>query len=296
MTRFAMDWLRRREPFDVAARDRGLARRFGAVLGDGPRRIVDLGAGSGANFRALAPLIGGDQDWLLVDCDPLLMAAQAAEIVCWAERKGWQCEDIGGGVLVETGSFRWRARSHRLDLAQFLEQLDLAACDGVTTSAFLDLVSTAWLNQLCGLLTRTGRPLLATLTVDARRVWHPSLPADRCVDDAFRHHQSGDKGFGPAHASLATTYLAERLTAQGYEVITARSDWRIGAGDREMLLAMVEESAAVARETEPSASALFAGWSAERKAQIGSGLLSLDVGHLDLLAVPAGRSLVHSDR
>ena len=299
MSGFAADWLQRREPFDAAARDNELARRFGLALADGqsgPRQIVDLAAGSGANFRALAPLLGGDQDWLLVENDPLLIAAQAAEIARWAKREGWQCQVIDAGVVVETETVKWRTRAQRLDLSQSLEQIDLSACDGVTTSAFLDLVSTGWLDRLCDFLIRTGRPLLATLTVDGRREWRPTHAADVTVNEAFRSHQSSDKGFGPALGSLATTYLADRLAAQGYEVSTARSDWRIGAERCEMLLQMVEESVAVARETEPTASAVFAGWSAERNAQIRAGLLALDVGHLDLLAVPGDRSSAHSIR
>ena len=289
MNGFAAEWLQRREPFDAAARDQDLARRFGAALGDvksGPRRIVDLAAGSGANFRALAPLVGGDQDWLLVDHDPRLIAAQTAEIARWAQREGWYFQTSDDRVLVETGAARWRVRARRLDLAQFLEQIDLAACDGVTTTAFLDLVSAAWLDRLCGFLTRAGRPLLATLTVDGRRAWHPALPADARIQAAFQRHQSGDKGFGPALGSKAAPWLADRFAAQGYAVMTARSDWRISAEHCDMLLQMVGESATVAREAEPAAAALFADWSALRKAQIEDGLLALDVGHLDLLAVP----------
>lgn len=292
MSGFAADWLQRRERFDAAARDGDLARRFGAALGGRqgePRRIVDLAAGSGANFRALAPLLGGDQDWLLLDHDPLLMAAQAAEIARWAQRNGWRCDEIEGGVRVATADARWRARAHSLDLAQSLETVDLGACDGVTTSAFLDLVSTAWLDRLCALLTRAGLPLLAALSVDGRRAWHPSLPADALVDDAFRRHQSGDKGFGPALGSAATGHLADRLAAHGYAVSSARSDWRVGTADREMLLQMVEESAAVARAAQPADSNVFVEWSAARKAQIQSARLALVVGHLDLLAVPANR-------
>ncbi len=288
MTGFAADWLQRREPFDAAARDSNLACRFGAALGNKPgrpRRIIDLAAGTGSNFRALAPLLGGDQDWLLVDSDPLLIAEQAAEIARWARREGWRCMDTDECVLVVTGSANWRVRARRLDLAKFLEQIDLAACDGVTTAAFLDLVSTTWLDRLCGLLIQLGRPLLAALTVDGRRVWHSPLPADTRVHDAFQRHQSGDKGFGPALGSMATAYLAACLAAHGYDVSTARSDWRINAQHRDMLLQMVEESAAVAREIEPATAAVFADWSAQRKAQIRAGLLALDIGHLDLLAV-----------
>lgn len=298
MTGFGADWLRRREPFDAAARNRDLARRFGAALAGerrAPRRVIDLAAGSGANFMALAPLIDGDQDWLLIDNDPSLLATHAEAIARWSERQGWRCRNIDNGVLVETGTGNWHARPQRLDLTQSLEQIDFTACDGTTTSAFLDLVSAAWLDRLCGLLTRHARPLLALLTVDGRRVWHPPHSGDARIHDAFVRHQTGDKGFGPALGSLAVNYLADSLTARGYVVSTARSDWRINAEHHEMLLQMVEESAAVARETQPEASALFTEWSEERNAQIRAGLLTLNVGHLDLLAVPAERSSARSD-
>lgn len=287
MSGFDADWLRRREPFDTAARDENLARRFGRALGDGhgkPLRIVDLAAGSGASFRVLAPLLGRDQDWVLVDHDPLLIAAQAAEIASWATSNGWRCEEATGEVLVRTGTANWRARSRTLDLA--VEQIDLAACDGVTTTAFLDLVSNAWLDRFCDALARNSVPLLATLTVDGRREWQPALPADARIDEAFRRHQSGDKGFGPAQGGLAATYLADRLALRGYEVTTAHSDWRIGAEHREMLLQMVDESTAVAQEVAPGAGAVFTAWATERRVQTQSGLLSLVVGHLDLLGIP----------
>jgi hypothetical protein len=54
-----------------------------------------------------------------------------------------------------------------------------------------------------------------------------------------------------------------------------------------MLLRMAEASAAAAREAEPGAAALCTAWSAERRAQVRAGALTLSVGHLDLLALPA---------
>jgi hypothetical protein len=152
-------------------------------------------------------------------------------------------------------------------------------------SAFLDLVSAAWLERLCAVLVRSSLPLLATLTIDGRREWHPSLPADAHVDRAFRQHQSRDKGFGPALGALAAGHLGDCLTAEGYAVATARSDWRIGPEHRQMLLRMAEESAAVARDAQPEEAHVWAAWLAERRSHVGSGALSMEVGHLDLLAV-----------
>ena len=291
MNGFDASWLRLREPFDAAARDRDLAAHFAAATARrGTRRIVDLAAGSGASFRALAPLIGGDQDWLLVDHDPSLIAAQAAETTRWAERSGWALHDTVEAVTITSTCGEWCMRSSALDLAQALEAVDFAACDGVTTSAFLDLASGAWLERLSVPLIRHGLPFLAMLTVDGRRGWHPAHRADERIDAAFQSDQTRDKGFGAAIGTAATAYLSERLAAAGYAVCIARSDWRIGAGHREMLLHMVEESVRVAEESEPANAALVADWSAERHAQIRSGLLSLEVGHLDMLAIPPDAS------
>lgn len=288
MSGFDAGWLARREPFDLAARDAGLTRLFGAALRNThrPSRIVDLAAGTGASFRALAPLLPGDQDWLLVDHDPLLIGSQADALANWTQQRGWQCRRIDGGVEIDSRTARWRARARQLDLAHELDALDLAACDGVTTTAFLDLVSAAWLDQLCALLARARVPLLAALTVDGRRVWSAPHAADARISDAFSRHQARDKGFGPAIGAGAVAHLADRLAGEGFEIATARSDWRIGSAHRDMLLAMIEETAAVACEVEPASAASCTAWAAERRTQARDGL-TLAIGHVDLLARPA---------
>ena len=113
MSGFSAEWLRQREPIDLAARDRELARDFAAALKQrqtGTLHIMDLAAGSGANFRALAPLLDGDQLWSLVDHDPVLLEIQVREISHWAYAANWRCEKTGGGVAVHAPSATWRAR------------------------------------------------------------------------------------------------------------------------------------------------------------------------------------------
>ncbi len=295
MTGFDADWLARREPFDAQARNPALAAGFarslrgarGNARQDGAWRVIDLAAGTGSNFRALAPLLGGDQEWLLVDHDPILRAAQAGAIAQWAERAGGSCHVMGDTVVVQAGAVCWRARAHALDLANSLDALDFAAFDAVTTAAFLDLVSADWLDRLVDRLTLARRPLLAVLTVDGRRRWSPMVSADQRLHDAFRRHQAGDKGFGPALGSDATAALECRLVARGFAVSTAPSDWRIGPPHGEMLWRMVDEANAVACQSEASAAAIFGDWRAQRIVQIQDGRLSLEVGHQDLLALPA---------
>lgn len=286
---FSADWLRLREPLDLAARSQALAQGFKAALKPGAGealRLMDLAAGTGANFRALAPALQADQDWLLVDHDPLLLVAQQAEIAAWARRHGWACVGDGEVLRIDTGTARWQVRGQQLDLARDLEHIDLAWCDGLVTTAFLDLVSAAWLDRLCALLAELRRPLLATLTVDGRRTWQPPRKADGFITEAFLAHQAGDKGFGESLGGQAAACLAKGLAARGYRVRTEASDWRIGAGHREMLITMAREAATVALEVAPPSASSVAAWLAEREALAEQEALSLEVGHLDLLATP----------
>lgn len=287
MSGFSPDWLAQREPLDAAARDVGLAHDFAAAIADTPRRIIDLGAGTGANLRLLAPLIGGDQDWLLIDKDPALLMAQRHEIARWAAQHGWGLsEATNGTVELSVGLARWRVRSQQLDLQASLEQLALQDCDGLTTTAFLDLVSLDWIDRLSRMLSRSPRPFLATLSVDGLRRWQPAMADDLRLHQAFEHHQRGNKGFGAALGIAAVDELALRLDRIGFTVGTARSDWQIAGEHSALLGQMIDEALAVACELEPDAASAFADWAARRHAQVATGALALTIGHRDLLALP----------
>ena len=298
MSGFDADWLRQRASYDRAARNPALAASFVSALGHrttAPLRLLDLAAGTGANFRVLAPQIAQDQDWLLVDNDAALLARLPAEIARWAHDNGGDCAASPDGVLVRAASGAlWRVRMVRVDLAQSLETLDATAFDGITTTAFLDLVSAAWLDRFVAWLTPGARPLLATLTVDGRRLWQPALPDDTLIDQAFRRHQDGDKGFGPSLGPDATQALAARLLSAGHQVHTARADWRITNDDPEMLTRMIEESAAVACEAMPDAATGVRHWRMRRLGQRGHGELAMTVGHEDLFARATLRRARHT--
>lgn len=303
---FDAGWLALREPFDAAARDGRLAARFveaatahamqrqargsqggeGGALTTGAVHLVDLAAGTGANVRVLAPLLRGDQDWLLIDHDPALIAAQPDALSAWATRHGWPVARTDDALVIDAPAGQWRIRARALDLQQSLDRLDLDGIDGVTTTAFLDLVSDAWLDRFSDRLVQSRLPLLATLTVDGRRDWHPPVPDDAPLTAAFERHQQGDKGFGPSLGPAAAAAMVAKLQARGYRADCVPADWRVDAAHPAMLLRMVAECAAVAREADPGRAPLFDRWEALRLAQARAGSLSLCVGHRDLLALP----------
>jgi hypothetical protein len=290
MSGFSAAWLRLRASFDSAARDAALAQRFAAVLPRPGRALalIDLGAGTGANARYLAPLIGGDQDWLLIDGDQRLLDGSPAEHIAWAAREGHGVLKESDGVVICAGAARWRFRTRRLDLARDLPAALGVAQDGIAMAALADLASAVWIDALAAHVERRRVPLLSALVVDGRRFWHPEAPEDGVVRAAFAEHQRRDKGLGPALGPAAPVYVGARLAAAGCAVATAPSDWRIAPEHREMLAAVIAGESTAALEAAPERRDLIAGWRKRREAELAAGSLALTIGHRDILAVPRG--------
>ena len=79
MSGFSADWLARREPFDIRARNPSV---FDAVAASLEKyssvRIVDLASGTGSTLRALSARLPARQNWQLVDNDLGLLARATA--------------------------------------------------------------------------------------------------------------------------------------------------------------------------------------------------------------------------
>lgn len=304
---FSANWLQLREPFDAAARDGAAARlaldaRLAAWRPPAgtPLRVIDLACGTGANLRWLAPRLGGDQQWLVVDHDAALLRRWPD---CLAAHEGGATGEGGhkngsghgrcsrdGGTLQFSGSgFHAEIVRRRLDLAQALESLPWHAARLVTGSALLDLVSAAWLQRLVAVTVTARVALLMALSVDGRHRWTPGDADDAAVAALFGAHQQRDKGFdGPALGAAAAPALVLALRRCGYRVYSARSDWRLdGRRDLQALAlqrALIDGIAKAALEQAPASTALVQAWRQRR--QVLAPRSVLRIGHLDVLALP----------
>lgn len=287
---FNADWLALRATADSAAR----APRLAALAAEWLRRrqvadpgralrITDLGSGSGANPRHLAPRLPGPQQWTLVDHDPALLAH--ARVACEALRDA-QC---GTAAL----------RTRCADLGQ-LDRHTLAEADLVTASALLDLVEAAWLDRLAQACAQTDCALLITLSVDGGWSFSPASsaePADAAaleaeddfVREAFNAHQRRDKGLGPALGPDAAPALAAALRQRGFTVTLAPSPWRLDLAEpasAALAQALIDGWRDAASAQRPEAGTRIDAWHARRSADCRSGPGRLEVGHLDLFALP----------
>ncbi len=254
--RVSPEWLLLREPADAAARSAELAGRLGGHLAAAGRLVIhDLGGGSGAMGRWLAPRLPGPQHWVVHDRDADLLKLAAA--------------DAPGPAAVTV-------EARRSDITR-LTPRDLAGASLITASALLDLLTADGLVRM--LRACTGRLMLLTLTVVGRVTLSPADRLDARMGAAFNAHQRSGGLLGPDAVAAAV----EELRA---EVLVRPSPWRLDAAQADLAAEWLGGWVAAACEQEPALAAEAGAYRDRRVAQAASGELAVTVDHADLLVLP----------
>ena len=250
MTGFAAEWLALRAPADTAARDGALLHAAAAFAGDG--LISDIGGGSGATFRALAPLAPAAR-WRVLDADETLLSQLPDDP---------KIEPVAVDLAVDPGAIF--AKTPAL----------------VAASAFFDLASAEWIDDFAARLARSGAPLYAALTYDGRERWAPEPPHESEALAAFHADMRRDKGLGSALGPGAHRALATALARFGYQVSEAQSDWRLSRPRfASLIVALAQGGGDALSGALPDA--------AHREWLTGRiGASDVLIGHMDLLAIP----------
>jgi hypothetical protein len=252
--RVSPEWLLLREPADAAARSAELVERLRRRLAKAdPLLIHDLGGGSGAMGRWLAPRLPEQQHWVVHDRDAGLLELAVAT--------------RPAAVTVE---------ARRSDITR-LTPHDLAGASLITASALLDLLTAEGLVRM--LRVCTGRPMLLTLTVVGRVVLSPSDPLDARIGAAFNAHQRRGGLLGPDAVATALEEL-------GAEVLVRPSPWRLDAAHADLAAEWLDEWVAAACEQEPTLATEAGAYRDRRLAQAAAGELAVTVDHADLLVLP----------
>ncbi|WP_346915602.1 class I SAM-dependent methyltransferase [uncultured Roseibium sp.] len=264
MSGFSADWLRLREPVDLAARNEQVEDAFLSALPKGPVRLMDLASGAGSTVAALSGRLKTHQDWILTDNDPALLEVSRRRF-----------SQFGQGTV----AYR------QVDLSGDLATLPFASVDGVTTSAFLDLVTRPFLEQLVSLVTAARLPFLASLTYDGRASCMSVDPFDEDIRQAMNAHQKTDKGFGAALGPDAAVAAEALFEAAGYRVVSGHSDWHADrdaqAFQRKLISGWVSAGSDMGLDPER-----LSHWLEMRTEQIAKGALAIEVGHRDMAAIP----------
>jgi hypothetical protein len=292
------DWLRLREPADVAARSEALTRAIAdARIPAKPLRLLDLGTGTGSNIRYLAERLHGPQSWLAVDRNASLLGALPDRTTSWAEASGYEARTGEGRCVVRGAQFKCEIETQEKDLGTLDDHQIFAGRHIVTASALLDLVSKSWLLALANHCRIEGALALFALIYNGRFACTPSEPEDEPVRDLFNRHQKTDKGLGGVAAGPDAGAVAEQCFVQeGYRVRREPSDWILGPADRDVQRLLIDGWADAATETAPDRASVIEQWHRRRLAHVQAGHSRLLVGHDDLAAWPPDEISVFRQR
>ena len=260
------EWLLLREPADAAARSAEFADSLGRHLATAGRLVIhDLGGGSGAMGRWLAPRLRGPQHWVIHDRDEDLLTRALA------------LPPDASGVTVET---------RRSDITR-LAPNDLAGASLIVASALLDMLTADELARMLGACTGSGRrPMLLALTVVGRVAVIPTDRLDARMAAAFNAHQRRPTTAGRRLGPDAVAAAVGELRGAGAEVIVRPSPWRLDAGRADLTAEWLDGWVAAACEDEPALAAEAGAYRDRRLAEAAAGELAVTVDHADLLVLP----------
>ena len=267
--RVSSGWLALREPADAAARARDLVEHMVRKLPSPGRWVIhDIGCGTGAMGRWLAPQLPGPQHWVLRDHDRDLLGIAAA-------RAPGPAAD-GAAVTVE---------AKHSDITR-LHPGDLAGASLITASALLDILSEEELAGLVSVCADPGYPLLLTLSVVGRVELSPPDPLDRRVAAAFDAHQRRVTERGHLLGPDAVARAGEEFGRRGAEVVVRPSPWRLGVWQAGLMEQWFIGWVGAACEQEIELAAETDVYIRRRLAQAAAGQLAVTVDHADLLVLP----------
>lgn len=286
MSDFTVDWLSLREPADHAAREHALTLKL-ANWASSQRSlsVLDLGTGTGSNFRFLAPRLGRDQHWRLVDNDANLLTALPERLRDWASRRGYRFNDRNG-LRLESDDFSATVECASADLANGIGPWLNVPTQLVTASALLDLVSADWIETLAADCAAQGCAACFALNYTGQVQWQPAVADDDALRTRLNSHQKQPKGLGMALGPDAGNVTADRLRAAGLDVITAPSDWCLDRQQADLQLALARGWVAATIEQDPGFTASARHWLKQRESVAITADARVIVGHVDVLGLP----------
>ena len=270
VVRVSDTWLALREPADAVARARELVDYL--ERDPGGWVIHDLGGGTGAMGRWLAPRLCGPQHWVIHDRDEDLLACAGVE------PPGPAAD--GAAVIVA---------ARRSDITR-LQPRELADATLITASALLDMLTEAELASVIAACVGAGCPVLLTLSVVGRVDITPPELLDRRVAAAFNAHQRRTTERGRLLGPGAVAFAVEEFGRHGSEVLVRPSPWRLGPEQADLTAEWFKGWVGAAGEQEPDLAREIDAYTYRRLAQLSTGQLTATVDHADLLVRPDERS------
>lgn len=263
-----------------------------AELGEGPLRVLEIGAGVGTMLSRLGDwgVLRGT-DYTLLDRDAASLASARTHLGVWAGT----VTNAGDELVVQKTGLDARARFVAQEAFEFMAApAERHRYDVVVANAVLDLMELDAVLRAIWAVLKPGGRFWFSINFDAATIFEPESPLDEVVMQLY--HRSMDERMRdgrPAGHSKTGRRLLTAIGATGGELLAAgSSDWVVFprqaryVGDEAYFLRHIVHTIEEALTGHPELDeAEFASWVAERFAQIDRGELCYIAHQLDVFGI-----------
>lgn len=282
-------WLSYRAACDAAARHKGVERKFLEFFNHkSVLELVDVGAGTGANFRYYFDLIQQNQRWTFLEKDPFLLAQASDTIAQYAHQHGYRFEQPHAHLIrVSAGKKQAHIQLTQGSLEELDRLVNLADTDIVTANAVFDLIAYEQFDALVGRLKRQYVCLLSTLNY-YEISFLPFSEADARFVRWYHMYLKRPQPSGIAMGADCCEEMLDLLHQHEMIIIQEASQWHISRNNTAMhhfLLHFMGQGIQTLNLADCERKAFFE-WMQEKKQLCRERKLEIYVDHNDIFAYP----------
>ncbi|MBR8838400.1 MAG: hypothetical protein DSM106950_31455 [Stigonema ocellatum SAG 48.90 = DSM 106950] len=238
-------WLELRIPYDAKGRNSIVEASCQEYLKQRKQlKIVDLGAGTGANCRYYLSKISQNQEWFLVEQNQELLEIAFDRLMVWAEENRYDSQ-LQNSILVLNNQV-YKITIHRIigSILDLENLIDLNTFDLAVANAVFDLFSENQFQTLLKCLKKYQLPLLSTLNYTGTN-FIPQTEEDSNFIKYYDQHMQRLQDFGRGMGLDCGSSMWEAMKGIGMKVLQGESPWEISSDDPvflQLLLGFMEES------------------------------------------------------
>ncbi|MBW4632074.1 MAG: class I SAM-dependent methyltransferase [Iphinoe sp. HA4291-MV1] len=277
------EWLELRIPYDTTARNSIVEASCQQYLKKRKRvKIIDLGAGTGANCRYYLSKISQEQEWFLVEQNQELLEIAFDRLIVWAQENRYESQLQNSRLVLKNQVYQ--ITIHRIvgSILDLENLIDLNTLDLAVANAVFDLFSEKQFQTLLECLKKYQLPFLATLNYTGTN-FIPQTDNDSDFIQYYNQHMQRHQYFGRGMGPECGPSMWEAMKRIGMKVIQGESPWEITSSDPvflQLLLRFMEESIPEILE-EATLQDELNNWLLEKQQMIAQNKLSCNVAHQD---------------
>jgi len=280
----SLEWQLERFPFDAIARSRKVEKIFlNYFTGATSLNIVDVGAGLAANTRYYVEKFPFDQNWRLIENDPVILGGCLQTLVQWAKAQQWKYTLSKNELKMYAPNKNIGVKVARGSLMDLDKLIDLSTINLITANAVFDLFSKDQFQTFINILAAQRLPLFTTLNY-ASMVFEPQDFADKKYIRLYENHMIQPRKSGSKMGPFCSENMIKDLEKVGYNIKTGSSDWLIKSENGNMMNYLLRFMQVAIGEILKSKIELnqLEQWISTKKQIVKDGRLSLKVHHLDI--------------